>query len=66
MALKIDYKKCNVCRICYEDCPGDVIGWDEDKNIPFIAYPNECWYCGNCEVHCPKQAIKVSISARFF
>jgi NAD-dependent dihydropyrimidine dehydrogenase PreA subunit len=25
MALRIDYKKRNACRICYEACPGDVI-----------------------------------------
>ena len=66
MALKIDYKKCNGCKICYEECPGDVIGLDEDKEVPVDAYPDECWYCGHCEMHCPKEAIKIILPPRFF
>ena len=66
MPVKINYRKCKACKTCYNDCPGDVIGWDEDNNIPFVAYKDECWYCGNCDIHCPEQAIEVSIPPKFF
>ena len=66
MALKIDYDRCNACKTCYEQCPGDVIGWDVDNDIPVDTYPDECWYCGNCEIHCPTEAINILIPPRFF
>ena len=66
MPIKIDYKKCNACKICYDECPGDVIGWDEEKDIPFVKYIDECWYCGNCEIHCPRHAIDIQLPLRVF
>ena len=66
MPPKIDYKRCNGCKICYDDCPGDIISWDEEKDLPVILYPDECWYCGNCELHCPQECINITLSPRFF
>jgi len=66
MSIKINYSKCNACGICYNDCPMDVIAWDEEKNIPFIKYPDECCYCGNCELYCPKQAIAILLPATLY
>ena len=31
---KIDYKYCNGCGDCYDNCPMDVFGWDEEKQMP--------------------------------
>ncbi len=36
---KIDFRVCNGCGTCYDICPMDVFGWDEEKQMPFVAYP---------------------------
>jgi len=47
--------------------PGRIpIGWDEEKDIPFVKYIDECWYCGNCEIHCPRHAIDIQLPLRVF
>jgi len=66
MLLKIDYGKCKACGTCYDDCPMDVIGWDNEKEIPVTRYPDECCYCGNCELYCPVEAIEIMMPARFY
>jgi len=60
MTVKIDYHTCNGCGQCYRECPMDVIGWDEEKDMPLVAYPDECAYCGICEIECPKKAIDIT------
>jgi NAD-dependent dihydropyrimidine dehydrogenase PreA subunit len=56
---KIDYRLCTGCRECYEDCPMDVFGWDEEKQMPTVTYPGECRFCCDCEIVCPQVAIDV-------
>jgi adenylylsulfate reductase subunit B len=58
---KIDYRYCNGSGICYEICPTDVFGWDEEKQMPVVAYPGECSFCCFCEIVCPEVAIDVRI-----
>jgi NAD-dependent dihydropyrimidine dehydrogenase PreA subunit len=58
---KIDYRFCNGCGICYEHCPMDIFGWDEEKQMPTVDYPGECSCCCFCEVMCPEVAIDVTI-----
>jgi adenylylsulfate reductase subunit B len=58
---KIDFKFCNGCGVCYENCPMDVFGWDEEKQMPTVAYPGECSCCCFCEVLCPEVAIDVQL-----
>lgn len=57
MPAKIDYKKCIGCKICYDECPMDIITWDEENNLPVMALEEECWHCGVCWMDCPKRAI---------
>jgi NAD-dependent dihydropyrimidine dehydrogenase PreA subunit len=57
MAVRIDYKACKGCKSCYNHCPGDILGWDDEKSIPYIAYPRECWHCGICQMECKENAI---------
>lgn len=38
-----------------EVCPGDLLIMDEEG--PQVAYPDECWHCGNCRIHCPVDAV---------
>ena len=57
MSVKIIYDNCISCKACYKQCPNDVIGWDENNNIPYIAYPDECSHCGVCALECNNKAI---------
>ena len=38
----------------------DIFGWDEEKQMPTVAYPGECSICCYCETTCP-EAIDVLI-----
>jgi adenylylsulfate reductase subunit B len=57
----IRVEKCTGCRHCYEYCPMDVFGFDEDKDVAVVLYPLECWHCGVCEIECPAGAIDVEL-----
>lgn len=59
---KIDYRFCNGCGMCYDNCPQDVYGWDKERGQPSINYPGECWHCGICELDCPELAINVDLA----
>ena len=64
--VKINYKKCIGCKKCYELCPMDVYKWDEEKDMPIVAYEDECWFCGCCWMECPKRAIDFNFPASFW
>ena len=57
MPFKVNYKNCKGCGLCYANCPGDVIGWDRERSMPYMAYPQECWHCGVCWMECKEKAI---------
>jgi adenylylsulfate reductase subunit B len=56
---RIDYQNCNGCGKCYDTCPMDVYGWDEEKHLPVVSYPEECRACLYCEFGCSCVAIDV-------
>ena len=56
---KIDIYKCNGCKVCVDACPMDVIRFDESKETPYIAYPEDCDFCFACEIACPLDCIYV-------
>lgn len=58
MAVIIDKSKCIKCKGCYERCPEESFGVDNEGNV-FVKYPYECWLCGTCEMDCPAGAIRV-------
>ena len=58
---RIDYRFCNGCGECYESCPMDVFGWDEEQKMPTVAHPGECRVCCVCEIVCPEVAIDVRL-----
>jgi len=66
MAAKIEYKACIGCKICYDICPQDVIAWNEEINMPVVAYEEECWHCGICWMECPKRAIDIIYPVSFW
>jgi NAD-dependent dihydropyrimidine dehydrogenase PreA subunit len=55
MPPKFDLESCNACGTCVEVCPGDLLRLDDEK--PEVIYPDECWHCGNCRIHCPCDAV---------
>jgi len=66
MSSKIDYDTCNGCKECYDVCPLDIIAWDEEKDMPYVAYPDECQLCFLCQEECPEEAIAVKIPIVFW
>ncbi len=49
--------ECTGCEVCVDMCPGDVLRMDSERNIPVVAYPDECWYCGVCRLECAVDAV---------
>ena len=66
MTAKIDYELCSGCKKCYEVCPLDIIAWDEEKDLPYVAYPDECQLCFICQEECPDEAIEVKVPIIFW
>jgi NAD-dependent dihydropyrimidine dehydrogenase PreA subunit len=57
--LQINKEACNHCKTCKDVCYVDVIRWDEEKRIPYAAYPIDCTVCCICEAVCPQEALIV-------
>ena len=53
MSAKIDYRKCIGCKTCYDLCPEDIFTWNEETHMPYVSYPEECWFDGCCVESCP-------------
>ena len=56
---------CNGCNKCVDICPMDILVANSQKGKPpIVAYPDECWYDGNCLFQCPlrdKGAIRIVV-----
>ena len=57
---KIDFRLCNGCGICVDNCPLDVIRMDETIKKAVIRYLEDCQSCFLCEIDCPEGAISVN------
>ena len=55
--ISVDEKACVACSLCAEMCPTDVFVWDEDKGVPEVAKPAECFGCLSCSEICPPHCI---------
>ena len=58
---RIDKTLCTGCGECYDMCPMDIFGWDEEEKMPTVAHSGECSMCCFCEVVCPEVAIDVHL-----
>jgi NAD-dependent dihydropyrimidine dehydrogenase PreA subunit len=53
-AIKIDPELCKGCNTCVDVCRVDVLLPSREKGKPpMVVYPDECWFCGCCILHCP-------------
>lgn len=61
--ITIDPKECKRCENwpCINDCPADCLGVDEKEKLPYVTYPSECSFCGNCRISCPYGAITITL-----
>jgi NAD-dependent dihydropyrimidine dehydrogenase PreA subunit len=57
--IKVDYDACNGCKTCFKVCYVDVWRFDDEKDMPIVAYPEDCTACNMCELECPTNAIEV-------
>jgi adenylylsulfate reductase subunit B len=58
MPPRIDLARCNLCGVCQDVCPGDILHIDAGvENI--VRYPAECSHCDVCRVECPEKAIEI-------
>ena len=56
--IDINRDWCKGCRICVAFCPKNVLELDaEGKAV--AARPDDCIWCGDCEVRCPDLAITI-------
>lgn len=62
MIETIDLEKCTGCGICIDRCPLDTLRLKESSNgwKAYVAYPDDCMTCFECEVECPTKAISVN------
>lgn len=60
MINKINSDKCIGCGTCIDRCNMDVLRLDSESDIAYIAYPEDCMTCFECELNCPTEAITVN------
>jgi 2-oxoglutarate ferredoxin oxidoreductase subunit delta len=56
--LEITTGWCKGCTICIAFCPNDVLELDASGKA-VVARPDDCIWCGDCEVRCPDLAIRI-------
>lgn len=66
MSVLVDHSKCNGCENldaprCVENCPGDLMAIEADKNKSYIRDAQDCWDCMVCVKMCPKSAITTKL-----
>ncbi len=54
----IDLKRCNLCGVCADVCPGDILHTDGGPSR-LVRYPEECQHCDICRIECPEEAIAI-------
>jgi adenylylsulfate reductase subunit B len=58
MPPRINPSLCNLCGVCQDVCPGDILHIDQGVD-GIVRYPTECSNCDVCRVECPQGAIEM-------
>lgn len=58
MPPRIDASRCNLCGVCQDVCPGDILHTSGGV-AGLVRYPDECQHCDICRVECPEGAITI-------
>ena len=61
MPPRIDPQRCDLCGICQDVCPGDILHIDGGV-YEMVRYPVECSNCDVCRVECPSGAITIEFT----
>ncbi len=62
MPPEIEYDKCTGCGTCREVCAEDVffgVAGPPGAEKPVVSYPEACFHCCLCAIHCPAEAVSV-------
>jgi NAD-dependent dihydropyrimidine dehydrogenase PreA subunit len=61
MIESINAEKCTGCGTCVNRCPLDTLRLKEtpEGDKAYVAYPDDCMTCFECEVECLSSAISV-------
>jgi NAD-dependent dihydropyrimidine dehydrogenase PreA subunit len=57
ISIAIDEKACVGCSLCVETCVPGVFSFNEEKALPKVVKPGECFGCLACSQICPADAI---------
>ena len=62
----IDETKCIHCGKCADICPLSVFFFRrEERAVPEVRYPDECWHCNACGLDCPQGAVSLQITLNY-
>ena len=62
----IDETKCIHCGKCADICPLSVFFFRrEERAVPEVRYPDECWHCNACVLDCPQGAVSLQIPLNY-
>jgi NAD-dependent dihydropyrimidine dehydrogenase PreA subunit len=61
MHISFDPTKCQGIWECYEVCPVGCWQTDLKQRVVHFVHPERCIACNACVLHCPEQAIELTI-----
>jgi DNA-directed RNA polymerase subunit D len=59
--INIDLEKCEACKVCAQECPRNVLEFDEKKNQVMIVNLENCSLCRTCMKDCQSGSIVVDV-----
>ncbi len=59
MIRKVAKSRCKGCCTCIEACTQDVLQFNDERQVAYIAKAVDCQTCFTCALNCPSGAIWV-------
>jgi len=57
--ISISQDACRGCQLCVDECPVDVITFDETEERASVSHANDCIACLSCSYLCPSGALSI-------